>query len=250
MTQNFPNNKEIAKIEKKLDKWLQTNLNKNNVYYAIYNILDMSAPHIKKTWPDGYFGMPGSWQRKDNHSEIGDLIAAIKDSETKIRLWSKYRKLVKRMLKFPDTSRILYHAGCLDLLLEATEKKINKLKPGSVLVLTYTSDIIAMLNSYLAHKEKIPLMKDAKKAQKLIECLIKIVLTLIKEHEDFKDWYFNSRSLVEFYLFHGLKIPRGLHGLAQYILKEDKEKLKRKGEDFKKKIKKLTVHISKIEKSL
>jgi len=107
-----------------------------------------------------------------------------------------------------------------------------------------------MLDNYLAHKEKIPLMKDAKKTQKSIEHLIKIVLALIKECKDFKDWYFQSECLVEFYLFHGLKIPKGLHGLAQYILQEARENLKQAEEKFKKKTKKLKMHISEIEKSL
>lgn len=250
MIQNVPDNKQIANIERKLDKWLKVALDKNNVYQAIYEVLDMSAPHIKKTWPDGYIGMPDSWQRKDDHSEIGNLIAAIKDPETRMRLWSKYNKLVEKMSKFPDTFPILIHSGCLDLLLKATEKKIKKLKPGETIVLVYTWSIIPMLRSYLAHKEKIPLLKDAKKAQKLIEHLIRIVLTLSRGCEDFKDWYFQSQCLVEFYLFHDLKIPRGLHGLAQYMLEKDKEKLKWEKEEFEKKTRELKAHISKIEKSL
>lgn len=250
MIQNIPDNKQIANIERKLDKWLKGILNKDNVYQAIYDVLDMSAPHINKTWPDGYCGMPGSWQRKDDDSEIGNLIAAIKDPETQMRLWSKYNKLVKKMSKFPDTFLILIHSGCLDLLLEATEKKIKKLKPGEDLILAYTWDIIPMLRSYLRHKEKIPLLKDAKKTQKVIEHLIKTVLILAKGCKDFKDWYFNSQCLAEFYLFHDLKIPKGLHGLAQYMLKEDKKKLRWEKENFEKKTRELKAHISKIEKSL
>jgi len=250
MTERATSKQNITRIEKKLDKWLKATPIEKNIGLAIYEVLDMSMPHIKKTWRDGYVGVPGGWRWKHDKSETGNLIARIEDVETRKRLWEKYETLVGAIYHgFDDMSPILFRAGCLDLLVEHAARRIKKLKKDEKAT-WYLWDIVPMLRNYLLHKDKISLSKDPQKTKEAVKKLLELFLNLIKDCEDFKNHYFESKSLVEFYVFHDEKIPEELYQLALYMIRSDKQDIRQETEWYEESISKLKTHMKKIQKAL